>query len=238
MTSPIRPITSTLRNMGAKATTGTIKGNPVLGFFMVGCGLLTYKLMKDSFEGNEAREAQGVAAERSKKDYALLMNDVGSMSGKGPTWDSLRHSWKAFTLYGPKGWKEYLQEKRDEVHSIIKEVIMPNLEYAGITVAAMYGFFGPKNMHAPFKYMGKKLGGVIFSPTMGNSVFGWAKSAFKKTIDGSAFMLRKAFEYPAVATGMVLLSALLFKTFQDVNSGRAQNEYFRHELLVKDGSEE
>lgn len=235
----IPPANSALSNGAAKAAASTvIKGNPIMGFFMVGCGLVSFKLMKDSFQGNEAREAQGVAAERSKKDYALLMNDAGSMSGKGPTWDGLRHSWKAFSLYGPYGLKEYYQEKRDEVHSIIKEVIVPNLIPVGITLASMYGFFGPKGMHAPFKYIGEKLGKVIFSPAMGNNIVDWSKSAFKKTVNASATVLRKAFEYPAVAAGSVLLSAFLFKSFQDVNSGRAQDEYFRHEKLGEDGSEE
>lgn len=236
MTGGISP--SVANRAASKTTELATKGNWVMGMFMAGAVALTYKLGHDTYVANEPREDQGVASERTKKDYALTMYDAGSMSGKGKFWDWARHFGKSMELYGPYGIKEDYQEFKDKFHSIWKEVILPNLIPIGISVASIYGFFGAKAVHKPFIFTGKKFGEVIFASGNANKFTGGVTSVGKAIVNRGADVLRKAFEYPAVAAGLVFLSAFGLKTWYEVDTGRAQDEYFRHELFVKDGKEE
>jgi hypothetical protein len=232
MTSPIKP---TLGKMDAKVTP---KGNLPMLLFMLGAGAITYKLSRDTYVGNEARESQGVAAERTKKDYSLLMYDAGSFSGKGPFWDSVRHVCKSLDLYGPYGIKEDYQEFRDKVHSIWKEVVIPNLIPIGITVASIYGYFGPAAVHKPFRYVGRTFAKAIADSGCTVSLPKLAHKAGTGIVDGCAKVLTQALKHPAIATGALFLSAFGLKSLYEVNTGRAQDEYFRHELAGADGKEE
>jgi hypothetical protein len=228
-------------NTQAVKSTIEMKGlrkNPVVGLFMLGAIALTAKLTRDTYVGNSERQKQEISSERAKKDYALMMYDAGSMTGKGPMWDGLRHFAKWLNLYGPYGMKEDFQELCDQVRSTWKEVISPNLIPMGISLASIYAFFGPQAVHKPFIKVGKEISGRFKKMDYGTSLTKQLKLLGRKSRKGLGYMAEKAFANPLVAAGVLLMGAFGYKTWYDVKTGRAQDEYFRHELFVKDGREE
>jgi hypothetical protein len=215
-----------------------LRKNPVMGLFMLGALGITAKLTHDTYVGNEPREEQDVSAERAKKDYALMMYDAGSTTGRGPMWDGLRHFAKWMDLYGPYGLKEDFQEWRDKVRSVWKEVIIPNLIPMGISVASIYAFFGPQAVHKPFKKVGQEVARQVRRLNYGTTFTDTMKSLGSHTLNGFGKVFAKVLEYPVVAAGLVLLSAFLYKTWYEVETGRAQDEGFRHEITVNDNKSE
>lgn len=240
MTNSIRPtgsISSSVSRAGQDAFQRGAKGNPVLGLFALLAMGTTVWMMHDTYQGNHEREEQEAEMHRAQKDYAYAAFDWGRWSGQ-PKMDNLAHSWMGLKLYGPYGLKEQFQEAGVKVHSIWKEVIMPNLIPLGISVASLYGYFGAHAINSKFAYVGKKLGGVVFQEGVGNSITKYANKGFKGTVNGAASVLRKAFKHPGVATGLLFLGAYGLKRFNDAYSGQGQREYFRNELWGMNGMEE
>jgi len=238
MTGSMNNVTTTAAQTGAAASKNLLQKNPVLGVFMLGAVAWTAKQLSDTYTANEPREAQGVSAERAKKDYTLMMYDAGAMSGKGPFWDGLRHFGKWMDLYGPYGLKEDLQEFRDKVHSVWKEVIIPNLPYIGISIASIYGFFGIHNVHKPIKAGWKIFAKQLEGATYGTTLLNGLKRAGKFSAKQSGNLAKHMFNNPAVTAGTALLAAFGYKTWYEVKTGRAQDEYFRSEIFNNSGTVE
>jgi hypothetical protein len=223
-------MTQTVRQPMSKAKIG------VGGLALVSV-LYTLWSMQDTYNSNHEREEQEANMNQVKKDYSFAQFNRDHLGGQDKM-EGLAKNYKAWCLYGPYGIKEKYEEATLKVHSIWKEVIMPNLVPLGISIASVYAFFGPKAINSKFAYAGKKIGGVIFNAKMGSGLAHYANKGFHKTIDGLARLFELAIKHPIPATGLTLLGAWFLYRFDSVYSGDAQREYFRHELWEKDGLEE
>jgi hypothetical protein len=216
---------------GAAAGGAAVFSKAPVGLFTLAALATTAWMMKDTYHGNRERTNQQVDEMKENNDWRYTEYGWGHWSGM-PGMDHFAHRVYGWTQYGPFGLFEKFREMKIRIGSFFSNVIMPNLIPIAISIAGLYGTFGTKAVHAPFKAIGKALMTPL-PQQLRQDLWSVTKKAFSSMGSGLKTLLSLPFRsltHLGIASGLLFFGAYFMKRFSDAYGHDGQREFFRDDI--------
>ncbi|MGE0201298.1 MAG: hypothetical protein AB7P76_10045 [Candidatus Melainabacteria bacterium] len=200
----------------------------------LGAIAVAYLMMRDSVRGSRDLWEQRYQAYQNELSMDQFRFNAGFYSGH-PGFDSLAVRLKRVVLYGPFKLRASGYRIKAYTEGFINEILLPNLPFIGLGFAGLYGGFGARAVHAPFRAVAREsrraFGAPLNSARQGLRNWGVGRHL----ADGLGKSVGKILDFAAksvsngrwaVTLPLLGLGYLGLDRFWKVYSGDSQREFF------------
>lgn len=213
------------------------KASPLVGLFTLGALAMTGIMMKDAYMGSRDRNQQKIAECHQSKDLEYAQYGWGHWSGQ-PGMDGLAHKFKGALLYGPYGLAENWHAAKIHVGSFFSDVLYPNLIPLGISIAGIYGTFGPDAVNHKINSLYNQMCRVQMHPELKASLKQFFKRGGRMIGTGLGNIVAWPFKGGlgrlGVSSGLLFAGAFFLKRFNDAYGHDGQRAFFRDEIYNRE----